>query len=101
MTSPRPRVVITRKVFPQVVDLLGASCRVIANDSAEGWPREQLLSHVREADALMACMPDLVDGQFLELCPRLKLRTAPTHTQDCPQTSKNPAASLLFSSTPL
>lgn len=74
--SDRQLVVITHKVHDEVKDLLGRQCRVIANDSIESWPRKKVLEFTREADALLAFMPDWVDQEFLEQCPRLRIVAA-------------------------
>ncbi|MBZ5520721.1 MAG: hydroxyacid dehydrogenase [Acidobacteriia bacterium] len=71
-----PRVVITHKPYPQVIDLLRPSCSVVANDSLESWPKETLLEHAAQAEALMVFMPDSVDDDFLARCPRLKIIAA-------------------------
>jgi phosphonate dehydrogenase len=74
--SARPLVVITHKVHGEVKDLLSRQCGVIANDSIESWPREKVLEITREADALLAFMPDWVDREFLEQCPKLRIVAA-------------------------
>lgn len=74
--SARPLVVITHKVHDEVKDLLSSQCRVIANDFVESWPREKVLEFTRQADALLAFMPDCVDREFLEKCPRLRIVAA-------------------------
>jgi phosphonate dehydrogenase len=71
-----PLVVVTHKIHAEVAEILGAQCRLIANDSVESWPREQLLEHAREADALMVFMPDSMDESFLVQCPKLKIIAA-------------------------
>jgi phosphonate dehydrogenase len=74
--SGRPLIVITHKVHDEVKDLLSRRCQVIANNSIESWPRERVLEFTRDADALLAFMPDWVDQEFLEQCPRLKIVAA-------------------------
>jgi phosphonate dehydrogenase len=59
--STRPRVVVTRRIFPETVDLLAPHAELI-----EGPP-------TRDADALMVFMPDSLDEQFLRACPRLQI----------------------------
>lgn len=76
MNSQQPLVVITHKVHDEVKGLLGARCAVIANDSVETWPRQKVLEFAREAEGLLAFMPDTVDEAFLEQCPRLKIVAA-------------------------
>ena len=76
MNSARPKAVITHRVHQQVIDLLGATCDLVLNDSSETWPSEKLLEHAATADALMVFMPDSVDEKFLAACPRLKIVAA-------------------------
>ena len=72
----RPLVVVTHQVHEQVKELLASRCAVVANDSVESWPREKILDLAQAADALMLFMPDSVDEQFLQRCPRLKIIAA-------------------------
>jgi phosphonate dehydrogenase len=76
VTTALPKVVITHRVHPQVVDLLGATCDLVVNDTEESWPPEKLLEHAATAAALMVFMPDSVDEKFLAACPRLKIVAA-------------------------
>lgn len=69
----KPRVVVTHRVHEEVLDLLRADCHVIANQSPNTLPPEEVMQRVREADAMMAFMPDRVDAGFLAACPRLKV----------------------------
>ena len=75
-SSARPLVVVTHRIHEQVEELLASKCAVIANVSGESWPREKILGLAREAEGLMMFMPDSVDEQFLERCPRLKIIAA-------------------------
>lgn len=72
----QPLVVVTHRVHEEVKALLNQTCRIIANDSADSWPREKLTELAREADALMVFMPDSVDDGFLAQCPKLKIIAA-------------------------
>lgn len=74
--SRRPKVVITHRVHRAVKDLLGHSCEVVANEDVESWPPAMLPGHARDADALMAFMPDKIDEAFLAQCDRLKVIAA-------------------------
>lgn len=69
----KPRVVVTHRVHAEVLEQLGAQCDVSANQGVETLPRAEVLRRTREADALMAFMPDCVDAAFLSACPRLKV----------------------------
>lgn len=67
------RVVITHRVHAEVLDLLGASCQVIANQTPESLARGELLNRCRDADAVLAFMPDHIDEELLWHSPRLRV----------------------------
>ena len=69
----KPKVVITHWVHPETIALLSPSCEVIANQTPETLPREELLQRARDAAGLMAFMPDRVDAAFLAACPHLQV----------------------------
>lgn len=67
------RVVLTHRVHPEVLDLLGASCEVVANQTPGSLTRRELLSRCRQADALLVFMPDHIDQELLRHSPRLRV----------------------------
>lgn len=69
----KPTVVITHRVHPEVLELLEEHCELIANQSNETLPENEILSRAKEADALMVFMPDRIDAAFLAACPKLKV----------------------------
>ena len=69
----KPRVVITHWVHPEVIALLEERCEVVANPTRETLPRETVLKRARDAQALMAFVPDVVDDAFLGACPKLRV----------------------------
>jgi phosphonate dehydrogenase len=72
----KPRVVITHWVHPEVIQLLSKECQVIANDTRETLPREEILRRCQGARGLMVFMPDSLDASFLEACPGLQIVAA-------------------------
>ena len=68
-----PVVVLTNATFHETRAAFDGIARVIANDGNEPWRRDVLLEHCKEADGIMAFMPDRIDGAFLDSCPRLKV----------------------------
>lgn len=72
----KPKVVLSHRVHPEIVEQLRLSAEVIANDTPESLSREELMMRARDADALMVFMPDSIDMQFLEACPRLRIVSA-------------------------
>lgn len=76
MNSPEVqpfRVVTTHRVYPEVLELLGQSCEVIANQTAYTLAHDELLGRCGDADALLLFMPDHVDEELLRQSPRLKI----------------------------
>ena len=72
----KPKVVLTHWVHPEIIELLREKAEVVANPGRKTLPREVLLERAKDADALMAFMPDCIDEAFLKVCPRLKIIAA-------------------------
>jgi len=67
------KVVITHRVHDEIVARLQPYGTVIANPTRDTWPRAEVLARMRDADAMLAFMPDSIDAGFLERCPRLSI----------------------------
>lgn len=78
MTIPttRLKVVITHWVHDDVLQFLGQHCSIVPNTTRETLPREDVLARCSDADGVIVFMPDLVDEDFLDHCPRLKVIAA-------------------------
>jgi phosphonate dehydrogenase len=72
----QPTIVVTHWVHPEVTELLSQSGAVIGNPTRETLPRGEIIRLTRDADALLAFMPDVVDQAFLDACPKLKIVAA-------------------------
>ena len=72
----KPKIVLTHWVHPEIIDLLEGSAKVIPNMTRDTLPRAEILARAKDADALMAFMPDSIDESFLAACPRLKIVSA-------------------------
>lgn len=72
-TASRPRLLITRKVFPEVVEFLGERFDVEANLADEPWSREELLARVRDKDALFVVTSDRIDQALLDAAPNVRI----------------------------
>lgn len=68
-----PKVVVTNRVHPQVLEFLESRCTVVANPDREPLPRQVLLRRAKDATALIAFMTDRVDDAFLAQCPDLRI----------------------------
>jgi phosphonate dehydrogenase len=69
----KPKVILTHWVHPEIIEMLQSVAEVVPNMTRETLPREEVLARARDADALMAFMPDSIDGDFLDACPKLKI----------------------------
>ncbi|MEQ1716891.1 MAG: NAD(P)-dependent oxidoreductase [Hyphomicrobium sp.] len=67
------QIVVTNHIFPETHALLAAHGRVIANTALEPWPENVVQEKCREADAVLAFMPDWIDASFIAACPKLKV----------------------------
>lgn len=69
----RPRLLVTRQVFPQVIERLAPHFGLDANQDDEDWPRATLLARAADRDALFVVASDRVDRELLAACPRLRM----------------------------
>lgn len=71
--STRPRLLITRKVFPEVLERLAPHFEIDSNQEDEDWPRATLLGRAADRDALFVTAIDRVDRELLAACPRVRI----------------------------
>ena len=62
----KPRLLVTRRIFPEVLDRLAPHFDLDANQDDAEWPREALLARAADCDALLVVASDRVDGELLE-----------------------------------
>jgi phosphonate dehydrogenase len=67
------RVVITNRVFPDVLASFGDDFELVPNPSTEPWNTDEWVQHLHSADAVIAFMPDRFGEDELAQFPRLKL----------------------------
>ena len=68
-----PVVVVTHRLHADVLERLSRHGRVIVNDEESPWPRDELLTRLGNADAMLAFMTDSVDEALLAQAPRLRI----------------------------
>jgi gluconate 2-dehydrogenase len=73
MTQGKPRLLITRQVFPEVLEALSQRFELDTNQDDAIWSRETLLERVRDKDALYVVTSDRVDAQLLDAAPRVRI----------------------------
>jgi len=71
--SKRPRVVVTRLIPREALELLATHATVDANAADVGYTPAELVSHARAADAIVALLTDRIDEPLLAQCPKLKV----------------------------
>ena len=71
--NPRPKLLITRKVFPEVIERLAPYFDIDSNQDDDEWPRATLLARAADRDALFVVASDRVDRELLAACPRLRI----------------------------
>jgi phosphonate dehydrogenase len=67
-----PKIVVTQPIHEAVLARLRSAGDVVMNQGPEPWSEEELYLHLKDADAMMAFMPDRVDMRTLLNAPRLK-----------------------------
>jgi glyoxylate reductase len=74
MAKPsRPRVVVTRAVPREAIELLAAHATVDVNAADVGYTPEELVSHAQTADAMVSLLTDRVGEPVFARCPNLKV----------------------------
>ena len=69
----KPKVLVTRQVFPEVVEALRARFDVEHNDDDRPWPAEELARRLTDKQGVLATVMDRVDEAVLAAAPGLKV----------------------------
>ena len=72
-TTVRPRILIARAIFPEVVDKLAQHFDVEANSADELWPRDELLRRLQGKQGVFTTGGERIDAALLAQCPGLKI----------------------------
>ncbi|MBL0142969.1 MAG: D-glycerate dehydrogenase [Betaproteobacteria bacterium] len=67
----KPRVLITRAVFPEVVEALRPRFEVVTNDDDTPWPPDELARRLAGCQGALATIMDRFDEPLLARCPDL------------------------------
>ena len=73
MTGARSRVVVTRRIFPELITDLQREFDVVDNQQDLAWPPVELAAAMKDADAVLVTGGERVDAALLDQCPRLKI----------------------------
>lgn len=69
----KPKLLITRQIFPEVVAHLETVFEVECNPDDETWSQATLISKAADKDALYVVTSDRVDQALLDACPRIRM----------------------------
>ncbi|MEP6607919.1 MAG: D-glycerate dehydrogenase [Burkholderiaceae bacterium] len=73
MTAPAQRVVVTRRIFPELVADLKREFDVVDNEADVGWTALQLVAALKDADAALITAGERIDDALLAQCVNLKI----------------------------
>jgi gluconate 2-dehydrogenase len=68
----RPKVVVARAVFDDIVERLRAHFDVVTNDGDDVWDAAELRARLADADGAFITASERIDAAVIEHCPRLK-----------------------------
>ncbi|MCM5572152.1 D-glycerate dehydrogenase [Burkholderiaceae bacterium FT117] len=69
----RPKLLITRRIFPEVLERLDANFDIVSNQADDEWSAADLLARVADRDALFVVASDRVDRALLDAAPKLRV----------------------------
>ena len=69
----KPRILIARAVFPEVIERLSQHFEVKSNQADAVWSKAELTARLRDKDGAFTTGSDRIDGEVLAACPQLKV----------------------------
>eukprot|EP01027_Heterolobosea_sp_BB2_P012871 GEZU01018611.1.p1 GENE.GEZU01018611.1~~GEZU01018611.1.p1 ORF type:complete len:407 (-),score=76.39 GEZU01018611.1:123-1343(-) len=72
-STTKRKVLVTRKIPQQAIDMIKAHCDVIQWESEEPIPREELKKNIRNVDGMYCLLTDKVDRELLDEAQQLKV----------------------------
>jgi gluconate 2-dehydrogenase len=72
-TIQKPRILVTRAIFPQVIERLAVHFEVEANPADDLWDRAELLRRLQGKVGVFTTGVERIDAALLSQCPDLKI----------------------------
>jgi len=72
-TSSKPRILVTRAIFPEVIDRLSEHFEVESNPADDLWDRAELLRRLQGKVGVFTTGVERMDAALLAQCPDLKI----------------------------
>jgi lactate dehydrogenase-like 2-hydroxyacid dehydrogenase len=69
----KPKILITRQVFPEIVEALRSRFDVEHNDDDHPWPTEEVARRAADKQGVLASVMDRIDESVLAAAPGLKV----------------------------
>jgi lactate dehydrogenase-like 2-hydroxyacid dehydrogenase len=69
----KPRILITRQAFPEVVATLAEQCEVDHNESDNVFSPDVLRARAQGCAGVVACLTEKIDAAFFDACPSVKV----------------------------
>jgi lactate dehydrogenase-like 2-hydroxyacid dehydrogenase len=69
----KSKILVTRRVFPEIVELLARQFEVDHNESDDILSAETLRDRARGCVGVVACLTEKIDAAFLDACPSVKV----------------------------
>ena len=69
----KPKILVARAIFPEVIARLEQHFEVESNQSDETWSQAQLIEHLRGKSGAFTTGGNRIDAQVLAACPDLKI----------------------------
>lgn len=69
----KPRLLVTRRVFPEVLDALSGTYEIVSNPEDAFWTPEETRARLAGCEALYVVATDRVDAALLDACPTLRI----------------------------
>jgi gluconate 2-dehydrogenase len=69
----KPRILVARAVFPEVIERLSQHFEVESNQADETWSKAQLTDKLRDKAGAFTTGTDRIDAEVLAACPQLKI----------------------------
>ena len=69
----KPRILVTRHVFPEIIALLSPHFEVEANPDDAIWSKAQLIEHLQGKAGAFTTGSERIDAEVLAACPQLRI----------------------------
>ncbi|MBA3592948.1 MAG: D-glycerate dehydrogenase [Polaromonas sp.] len=69
----KPKILVARAIFPEVISRLEQHFEVEANQSDAIWSKAELAEKLKDKDGAFTTGGDRIDAEVLAACPRLKI----------------------------